>query len=72
MKNQSNKPICAKITTTIRVAANNAVVIGPILTPIDESSKKRINPAPPSGIGAFPDLLFLRLDCLRLADMIMM
>ena len=62
--------MCANITITINPAANNVVGIGPTFIPIEESSKKRINPAPPIGIGALPALLFLRLDCLRPADMI--
>ncbi len=50
------------ITITIKLAAMIVVVIGPTFIPIELSSKKRINPAPPIGIGAFPDLLFFRLD----------
>lgn len=70
MKNQSNMLRCAKIIITIKAVANNAVEIGPIFMPIEASSKNRIKPAPPIGIGAVPDLLFLRLDCLCLDDMI--
>jgi len=62
MKSHSKTPKCAKKTRIIKDVANKAVAIGPILIPIDESSKNRINPAPPIGMGAFPDLLFLRLD----------
>lgn len=44
--------------------------MGPTLIPIELSSKNLINPAPPIGIGALPLLLFLRLDCVRLVDII--
>ncbi len=53
---------CAKITNTIKDTDKIIVVIGPTLIPIELSSKNLINPAPPRGIGAFPLLLFLRLD----------
>ena len=52
------------ITITIKATDIRTVVMGPILIPMEESSKKRINPAPPIGMGPLPFLLFLRLDCL--------
>ena len=62
MKSHSKTPKWAKKTRSIKDVANNAVAIGPILIPIEESSKNLMSPAPPIGMGAFPDLLFLRLD----------
>ncbi len=67
---QSNTPKCANITAAIKRVAIKTVVIGPTLIPIEESSKKRMRPAPPIGIPPeLLDLLFLRLDVL-LDDMI--
>jgi hypothetical protein len=62
VKNQLKIPSFAKITTKIRLNEIITVVTGPTLTPIELSSKKRIKPAPPIGIGAFPALRFLLLD----------
>lgn len=50
-------------------ADNNTVVMGPTFTPTELSSKNRINPAPPIGIGAFFVLLLLLLEVLRRVDM---
>jgi len=50
------------MTINIKAKAKITVVIGLTLIPIELSSKNLIKPAPPKGIGAFPLLLFLRLD----------
>jgi len=42
VKIQVNIPRCPRITIKIKVAASNTVLIGPIFTPMLESSKKRI------------------------------
>ena len=54
----------------ISAADIKTAAIGPIFIPTELSSKKRIKPAPPRGMGAFPALLFLRLDVLLRADTI--
>jgi len=61
-KSHSKTPKCPRNTKRINAVAISAVAMGPTLIPIEESSKNRIKPAPPIGMGAFPDLLFLRLD----------
>ncbi len=66
---QENTPKCAKITTNINANDIITVVIGPSLIPIELSSKNLINPAPPMGIGAFPERLFFLLDW-RLDDIV--
>ena len=60
----------ANITTTINPTARIIVVIGPTFSPIELSSKNRISPAPPIGIGAFPLRLFFLLDCVPRDDII--
>ena len=62
VKNQSNTRKWARNTTIISDNAIIVVLIGLILRPIELSSKNRINPAPPDGMGAEPLLLFFRLD----------
>jgi hypothetical protein len=62
VNNQLKIPSQAKMTISIKDTANITVVIGLTLIPIELSSKNLIKPAPPKGIGAFPLLLFLRLD----------
>ena len=62
--NQPKIPNRPKMTMMINAEAKMTAVIGPTLMPIDGSSKNLINPAPPWGMGAFPLLLFFRLEVL--------
>jgi hypothetical protein len=59
-----NTPKWANITITINDAAKITAAIGEIFTPMEESSKNLISPAPDEGIGAEPERLLLRLDFL--------
>lgn len=70
MKSQLKTPTCASITNMINANDKIIVLMGPILIPIELSSKNRINPAPPMGIGVLPLLLFFLLDCVWLLDII--
>ena len=52
--------MCASTVTKTRIAEKMITRVGPTLIPGVSSSKKRINPAPPDGIGPSPRfLLFL-------------
>jgi hypothetical protein len=46
----------------INETAKMTAATGEILTPIDESSKNLMRPAPDEGIGALPERLLLLLD----------
>jgi hypothetical protein len=63
-RSHSKIPKWARITITINEAANITAAVGDILTPIEESSKNLIRPAPEDGIGAEPALRLLLLDLL--------
>ena len=52
---------CAITTPTTRIAARITTVVGPTLTPGVSSSKKRISPAPPEGMGPSPRFFLLFL-----------
>lgn len=60
--NSSNMFKFANITMRIKVTENINVATGPILIPIEESSKNLINPAPPIGMGPPLPLFFFLLD----------
>jgi len=56
----------------IKIRATTIVAIGPTFTPLDSSSKNRINPAPAKGIGPSRPLRRDRLDFfldIRILDM---
>ncbi len=50
------------ITAIINIIERTTVAIGPTLTPLDSSSKNRINPAPANGIGPSRPRRLDRLD----------